>query len=82
MKMSDVMEKALAALRAFMRYVAQQEPSALALASRVLAIPMKRFDRPLLLDLSSPLGKPGFRDRVTVWDREASFVSSSDVQRS
>jgi site-specific recombinase XerD len=43
----------LAALRAFMRYVAQQEPSALALASRVLAIPMKRFDRPLLGFLSA-----------------------------
>lgn len=38
----------LAAIRAFMRYVAQQEPTALALSSRVLAIPMKRFDRPLL----------------------------------
>jgi integrase/recombinase XerD len=37
----------LAAVRAFMRYVSQQEPTALALSSRVLAIPMKRFDRPL-----------------------------------
>jgi site-specific recombinase XerD len=42
----------LAALRAFMRYVSQQEPAALALSSRVLAIPMKRFDRPLLGFLS------------------------------
>lgn len=42
----------LAALRAFMRYVAQEEPAALALAQRVLAIPMKRFDRPLLGHLS------------------------------
>ena len=42
----------LAALRAFMRYVSQQEPAALALCSRVLAIPMKRFDRPLLGFLS------------------------------
>lgn len=38
----------LAALRTFMHYVAQQEPSALALAQRVLAIPMKRYDRPVL----------------------------------
>lgn len=43
----------LAALHAFMRYVAQQEPTALALANRVLAIPMKRFDRPLLGFLSA-----------------------------
>lgn len=65
----------LAALRAFMRYVAQQEPSALGIASRVLAIPMKRFDRPLLgflsaqelaailaaADLTTPSGR---RDRL------------------
>ena len=31
----------LAALRAFMRYVSQQAPEALALASQVLAIPLK-----------------------------------------
>jgi integrase/recombinase XerD len=42
----------LAAIRAFMRYVSQQEPAALAISSRVLAIPMKRFDRPLLGFLS------------------------------
>jgi len=42
----------LAAIHAFMRYVAQQEPTALALSSRVLAIPHKRFDRPLLGFLS------------------------------
>jgi len=42
----------LVALRSFMRYVALQEPSALALAQAVLAIPMKRFDRPLLGHLS------------------------------
>ena len=44
----------LAAIRSFMRYVAQEEPSALGLAQRVLAIPMKRFDRPLLGHLSRP----------------------------
>jgi len=42
----------LAAIHAFMRYVAQQEPTALALSSRVLAIPNKRFERPLLGYLS------------------------------
>lgn len=42
----------LAALRAFMRYVAQQAPEALALASQVLAIPLKRFDRQLVQPLS------------------------------
>jgi site-specific recombinase XerD len=38
----------LAALRSFMRYVAQQEPGALAWAQRGLAIPLKRHDRRLL----------------------------------
>jgi integrase/recombinase XerD len=42
----------LAAIRTFMRYVAQEEPSAVASAQRALAIPMKRFDRPLLGHLS------------------------------
>jgi integrase/recombinase XerD len=44
----------LAALRAFMRYVAQHAPEALALASQVLAIPLKRFDRRLIHPLSVP----------------------------
>jgi len=44
----------LAALRAFMRYVSQQAPDSLALASQVLAIPLKRFDRPLVQPLSVP----------------------------
>ena len=44
----------LAALRAFMRYVAQHAPEALALASQVLAIPPKRFDRRLIQPLSVP----------------------------
>jgi len=42
----------LAALRAFMRYVSQQAPESLALTSQVLAIPLKRFDRPLVQPLS------------------------------
>jgi site-specific recombinase XerD len=44
----------LAALRAFLRYVEQQEPTALAVTQPVLAIPMKRFDRPVLGFLSRP----------------------------
>ncbi|MBI4334227.1 MAG: tyrosine-type recombinase/integrase [Chloroflexi bacterium] len=43
----------LATVRAFMRYVAQQVPEALVLTNRVLAIPMKRFDRPLVTPLST-----------------------------
>jgi site-specific recombinase XerD len=42
----------LAAIRAFMSYVGSQEPTALALSSRVLAIPAKRAKRPLLGFLS------------------------------
>lgn len=42
----------LAALRAFMRYVAGQLPDALALTSQVLAIPLKRFNRRLVQPLS------------------------------
>jgi len=42
----------LAALRSFMRYVSQQSPENLALTSQVLAIPFKRFDRPLIEPLS------------------------------
>lgn len=38
----------LAAVRAFVRYAAVRDPAALPVARRVLAIPMKRYDRPLL----------------------------------
>lgn len=36
----------LAAIRAFLHYAALQEPSALAAIQRILAIPLKRFERP------------------------------------
>jgi site-specific recombinase XerD len=42
----------LAAIRSFMHYVALREPTALPHVQRILAIPMKRFDRPLLGFLS------------------------------
>lgn len=37
-----------AAIRSFMHYAGYQEPSALSVIQSVLAIPMKRFDRPLV----------------------------------
>lgn len=64
-----------AAIRSFMEYVAFEEPSALALAQSVLAIPMKRFEQPLvgflsrehieaILDAPSQKTWSGQRDRV------------------
>ena len=47
----------LTAIRSFMRYASLREPSLLPVAQRVLAIPVKRFDRPVLGHLS--------RDEVT-----------------
>ena len=41
-----------AAIRSFMEYVSFQEPSALATVQSVLAIPMKRFEQPLIGFLS------------------------------
>jgi len=41
-----------AAIRSFMHFAALNEPTALPVIQRVLAIPMKRFDRPLLGFLS------------------------------
>jgi len=38
----------LAAIRSFMRYVAVRDPASLPITARVLAIPAKRFDRPVL----------------------------------
>jgi site-specific recombinase XerD len=65
----------LTALHVFMSFAAEQAPEVLALTARVLAIPMKRFDRPLLGCLSptemqailaapSPDTRNGQRDRV------------------
>ena len=42
----------LVAIRSFLRYAAYRDPTALPTIQRVLAIPMKRFDRPLLGYLS------------------------------
>jgi len=65
----------LAALRSFMRYASQQEPTALAITQRVLTIPMKRCDRRLLgflttqeveaiLAATDPLTHSGRRDHL------------------
>ena len=64
-----------AAIRSFARFAALQEPSALPSLQRVLAIPMKRFDKPLLgflskdeiqaiLDAPSTDRWSGQRDRI------------------
>ena len=42
----------LAAIHSFMRYAALRDPTSLPLTGRVLAIPAKRFDRPVLGYLS------------------------------
>ena len=47
----------LTAIRSFMRYASLREPTLLPVAQRVLAIPVKRFDRPVLGYLS--------RDEIT-----------------
>ena len=44
----------LAALRSFLHYVAQREPALLANVERVLAIPFKRCDRPMVGYLTRP----------------------------
>ena len=65
----------LTAIRSFMRYVAMRSPTALAVAQRVLAIPTKRVDVPVLghltreemdaiLDAPSTTTWSGQRDRV------------------
>jgi len=38
----------LAAIHSFMRYASVRDPASLPIATRVLAIPAKRFDRPVL----------------------------------
>lgn len=42
----------LTAIRSFLRYASVREPASLPIAQRVLAIPSKRFDRPVLTFLS------------------------------
>src|SRR5207237_6543594 len=64
-----------AAIRSFMDYISFQEPTAAALARSILAIPMKRFEQPLIgfisreqmqaiLAAPNPSVWSGQRDRV------------------
>jgi site-specific recombinase XerD len=65
----------LVAIRSFLHFAALQEPAALPVIQRTLAIPMKRYDRPLLgflsrAEIQAILDAPdcmtwcGLRDRV------------------
>ena len=65
----------LAAIHSFMRYVSRQQPMFMGLASRVLAIPNKRYHRPLLgfltcqemealVEAPDPTTLSGQRDRI------------------
>jgi len=65
----------LAAIRAFMHFIEYREPAALAQVNRILAIPIKRTDSPLvdyltatemqaLLDAPVPTTRDGIRDRA------------------
>lgn len=65
----------LAAIRSFLRYAAHQDITALAVIQRALAVPMKRFDKPLLgflsrdemqsiLDAPEKAGWTGRRDQA------------------
>lgn len=64
-----------AAIRSFLRYAGARDPGRLSLVQQVLAIPMKRFDRPLMayllrdeiqavLDAPDPATWSGRRDRA------------------
>lgn len=86
----------LAAIRTFMNYAALQEPSLLALTHCVVAIPMKRFPRPLLgflsraemdaiLSAPDPATWSGRRDRVlfaTMYNTGARVSEILAVKRS
>jgi len=65
----------LAAIRCFFHYASAKEPTCLPIAQRVLAIPQKRFDKPVLgflstqetravLDAPDPATFSGQRDRI------------------
>ncbi len=65
----------LAAIRSFLRYAATMDPSSLGSIQRALAVPQKRFDRPVLgfltrqemdavLEAPNPTSWSGRRDRI------------------
>lgn len=57
----------LAAIRSFLQYASYQDPSELSTIQQVLAIPMKRFDRPLI----------GFLSRIEI----DAILSAPDLQK-
>lgn len=64
----------LAAVRSFLRFAAWKDPEALAMIQRVLAIPMKRCDRPLVGFLS--------REEVQAIHQRARYVYVGGTTRS
>lgn len=74
-KRDYAMARCLAAIRSFLHYAVLQEPSALSMVQRVFAVPMKRFERPMIsflnlkeiemiLDTPDPNTWSGRRDRT------------------
>ncbi len=73
----------LAAIRSFLHYAALQEPAALAGIQQVLAIPLKRFDRPMvgylaLIEMQAILDAP---DKTT-WSGRRDYVLLSTLYNS
>ncbi len=85
----------LTAIRSFMTFASRRDPSSLAVAQRVLAIPNKRFDRPsvgflaedeieALLSAPDPATWSGRRDRVlfaTMYNTGARVTEIANVRR-
>ncbi len=84
----------LACLRSFVHYASLREPEWLAMAQRVLAIPLKRFQRPLvgylsreemtaLMEAPDPSTWSGRRDRVmfaTIYNVGARVSEAADLR--
>ena len=85
----------LTAIRSFMKFASQRDPTALPIAQRVLAIPSKRFDRPMVgflsrKEVNAILASPestswsGRRDRVlfaTIYNTGARVSEIVGVRR-
>jgi hypothetical protein len=66
-----------AAIRSFLHFAALKEPTALPVIQRVLAIPMKRFDKPLLGFLSHAEIKPSSMRRTAARGADSAIGSCS-----
>jgi len=82
----------LAAIRSFFRFVALREPAALAVATRVLAIPVKKTEHRLvgyltrtemdaILVAPSPTGRSGRRDRALLLTMYNTGARVSEIAR-